>query len=70
MEYGGTLFYVMEYMDEGSPAIFFLMGLDWKQDVKTLEWRIESALMGISACLPTCRDFCSSLFESSSNQLL
>lgn len=53
-EYGSTLFYVMEYMDEEA-HIFFLMGLDWKQEVETLEWRIESALTKISACLPTCR---------------
>lgn len=31
------------------------MGLDWKQEVETLEWRIESALTKISECLPTCR---------------
>lgn len=53
-EYGSTLFYVMEYMDEEA-HIFFLMGLDWKREVETLEWRIESALTKISACLPTCR---------------
>lgn len=52
-EYGSTLHCVMEYMEESH--ISFLMGLDWKQEVETLEWRIESALTKISACLPTCR---------------
>ena len=58
-EYGSTLFYVMEYMDEEA-HIFFLMGLDWKQEVETLEWRIESALtknFGVSADLPDFRTY-------------
>lgn len=36
------------------------MGLDWKQDVETLEWRIESALtgnFGMSADLPDFRTY-------------
>lgn len=42
------------------PIFFFLMGLDWKQDVETLEWRIESALtesFGVSADLPDFRTY-------------
>ena len=57
-EYGSTLHCVMEYMEESH--IFFLMGLDWKQDVETLEWRIESALtgnFGMSADLPDFRTY-------------
>ena len=58
-EYGSTLFYVMEYMDEEA-HIFFLMGLDWKREVETLEWRIESALtknFGVSANRPDFRTY-------------
>ena len=51
-EYGSTLHCVMEYMEESH--ISFLMGLDWKQEVETLEWR-KARLQKISACLPTCR---------------
>lgn len=41
-EYGSTLHYVMEHMEE--VHISFLMGLDWKAEVETLEWRIKNAL--------------------------
>lgn len=41
-DYMTTLNYVMEHGDE--QEIFFLMALDWKQDIDTLEWRLENSL--------------------------
>ena len=41
-EYLTTLNFVMEYLDNNN--IFFIMSLDWKQDVETLKWRIENSL--------------------------
>ncbi len=41
-EYITTLNYVMEYCDENK--LFFIMSLDWKQDIETLEWRLENSL--------------------------
>ncbi|MCL5246922.1 hypothetical protein M4I21_13955 [Cellulophaga sp. 20_2_10] len=41
-EYTTTLNRVMEYLDDNE--LFFIMSLDWKQDIETLDWRIERAL--------------------------
>ncbi len=41
-EYMTTLNYVMEYCDENNS--FFIMSLDAKQDIETLEWRLENSL--------------------------
>ncbi|WP_118950131.1 DUF6630 family protein [Taibaiella helva] len=41
-DYGTTLNYVMEYLDEHS--IHFIMTLDWRAAVEDLEWRVGSAL--------------------------
>lgn len=52
-DYMTTLNYVMEHCDE--QEIFFLMALDWKQDIDTLEWRLENALQqnfDLSLALP------------------
>lgn len=52
-DYMTTLNYVMEHCDE--QEICFLMALDWKQDIETLEWRLENALQqhfGVSLALP------------------
>lgn len=41
-DYITTLNYVMEYSDKQN--LFFIMGLDWKQDIETLEWRLKNSL--------------------------
>jgi hypothetical protein len=51
--YMTTLNYVMEYSDEQN--LFFIMALDWKQDIETLEWRLKNSLyknFGLSIELP------------------
>ena len=42
VDYMSTLNYVMEFLDKNN--IFFIMSLDWKSDVETLEWRITTSL--------------------------
>ena len=41
-DYMTTLNYVMEYSDKQD--LFFIMALDWKQDLETLEWRLTNSL--------------------------
>ena len=41
-DYMTTLNYVMEYSDKQN--LFFIMALDWKQDIETLEWRLANSL--------------------------
>jgi hypothetical protein len=41
-DYMTTLNYVMEYCDKRE--LFFIMALDWKQDIETLEWRLKNSL--------------------------
>jgi hypothetical protein len=42
-DYLTTLNYVLEYLDDKN--LFFIMSLDWKQDIETLEWRIKNSLI-------------------------
>ncbi|KFE99008.1 hypothetical protein IX38_18365 [Chryseobacterium luteum] len=41
-DYMTTLNYVMEYSDKQN--LFFIMVLDWKQDIETLQWRLSNSL--------------------------
>lgn len=41
-DYITTLNYVMEYSDKQN--LFFIMSLDWKQDIETLQWRLANSL--------------------------
>lgn len=57
-DYMTTLNYVMEYSDKQS--LFFIMALDWKQDIKTLEWRLKNSLnknFGLSIELPNSNNY-------------
>lgn len=57
-DYGTTLNYVMDYLDD--QKIHFIMALDWKAAVEDLEWRIGGALQdnfGISISLPQQADY-------------
>lgn len=41
-DYGTTLNYVLAHLDDNS--IPFIMALDWKADIETLEWRLQSSI--------------------------
>jgi len=41
-DYYSTLNYVMGYLDDN--AIHLIMALDWKQEIRDLEWRVSSSL--------------------------
>lgn len=53
-----TLESVVEYSDNND--LFFIMTLDWKQDIETLEWRLNESLQknfGISIEIPNALDY-------------
>lgn len=57
-EYLSTLNYVIDYLDEND--LFFIISLDWKQDIETLEWEIKKALknnFGLETNLPNINDY-------------
>ena len=57
-DYMTTLNYVMEYLDE--QEVHFIMSLDWKSDIETLEWRLKNSLknnFGLSIDLPKPESF-------------
>lgn len=64
-----TLNYVMEYADKQN--LFFIMSLDWKQDIETLVWRLENALyknFNLAAdFLPSAKDYDKRTSVSSDN---
>ncbi len=42
LEYGATLNYLINYLDKNN--IYFIMALDWKQEIIDLVWRVDSSL--------------------------
>ena len=57
-DYMTTLNYVMEYSDKQN--LFFIMALDWKQDIETLEWRLANSLTNnfdLSIELPNLKNY-------------
>ncbi len=57
-EYLSTLNYVIDYLNEND--LFFIMSLDWKQDIETLEFEIKNALknnFGLETNLPNIDDY-------------
>jgi len=57
-EYYSTLNYVMQFLNNES--IHFIMALDWKSDIRDLEWRISSSLndnFGLKLNLPSSNQY-------------
>ena len=56
--YFTTLNYVMDWEDDHD--LFFIMAVDWKEEVDTLEWRIDNAVknnFGLCISLPDPQDY-------------
>lgn len=69
-DYMTTLNYVMEHLDRHH--IFFLMALDHKSDIATLQWRVEKALkhnFAITIKLPDIDQYAASMSISSGHVL-